>query len=197
MDRRSRRSGASRNRINHARRAGSRARVASQGATSSRAYPLQRRPTARISPKARRLAKELGVDIATVRGSGADGEILASDVQARRSARTFDWQRKEIDATSKFLPPSAASWPSAPPRAGPPFLISSSAVRSTRPRSMSTATRVVAEIEQSHGVRVTHTDLLVAMTARVLLKHPPTQRQLERRGHSPPRSGAHGHRHRG
>src|SRR5579863_5822408 len=37
---------------------------------------------ARISPKARRLAKELGVDIATVRGSGPGGEILASDVQA-------------------------------------------------------------------------------------------------------------------
>src|SRR5271165_4862491 len=35
-----------------------------------------------ISPRARRLAKELGVDIATVRGSGPGGEILASDVQA-------------------------------------------------------------------------------------------------------------------
>src|SRR5208337_2095346 len=38
--------------------------------------------SARISPKARRLAKELGVDIATVGGSGPGGEILASDVQA-------------------------------------------------------------------------------------------------------------------
>src|ERR1700747_459767 len=38
--------------------------------------------SSRISPKARRLAKELGVDIATVRGSGPSGEILASDVQA-------------------------------------------------------------------------------------------------------------------
>ena len=38
--------------------------------------------SARISPKARRLAKELGVDIATIRGSGPGGEILASDVEA-------------------------------------------------------------------------------------------------------------------
>src|SRR5579864_7446250 len=38
--------------------------------------------SAKISPKARRLAKELGVNLATVRGSGAGGEILASDVQA-------------------------------------------------------------------------------------------------------------------
>src|SRR5579863_7833441 len=42
--------------------------------------------TARISPKARRLAKELGVDVATVRGSGSDREILASDIQAAASA---------------------------------------------------------------------------------------------------------------
>ena len=41
----------------------------------------------RISPKARRLAKEHGVDIATLRGSGADGEILAADIlDAARSA---------------------------------------------------------------------------------------------------------------
>src|ERR1700736_1405533 len=38
---------------------------------------------AKISPKARRLAKELGVDVTTLRGSGPGGEILASDVQAR------------------------------------------------------------------------------------------------------------------
>src|SRR6266536_1191760 len=35
----------------------------------------------RISPKARRLAKELGVDAAALRGSGPDGEIVAEDVQ--------------------------------------------------------------------------------------------------------------------
>src|SRR5262252_3367054 len=38
--------------------------------------------SARISPKARRLAKELGVDIAKVQGSGPGGEILVCDVQA-------------------------------------------------------------------------------------------------------------------
>jgi pyruvate dehydrogenase E2 component (dihydrolipoamide acetyltransferase) len=32
--------------------------------------------------------------------------------------------------------------------------------------------RIVAEIEASHQVRITHTDLLVALSARVLLKHP-------------------------
>jgi pyruvate dehydrogenase E2 component (dihydrolipoyllysine-residue acetyltransferase) len=32
--------------------------------------------------------------------------------------------------------------------------------------------RIVTEIENSHQVRVTHTDLLAALVARVLLKHP-------------------------
>src|SRR5690242_13479951 len=34
----------------------------------------------RISPKARRLAKEHNVDIGALRGSGPDGEILAADI---------------------------------------------------------------------------------------------------------------------
>ena len=41
---------------------------------------------ARISPKARRLAKELGVDVSRLRGSGPGGEIVAEDVRRRRKA---------------------------------------------------------------------------------------------------------------
>src|SRR6202043_2606576 len=32
--------------------------------------------------------------------------------------------------------------------------------------------KLVAEIERTHKIRITHTDLLVALTSRVLLKHP-------------------------
>jgi len=38
--------------------------------------------TARISPKARRLAREHGVDLSRVRGSGSEGEIQAEDILA-------------------------------------------------------------------------------------------------------------------
>src|SRR3984885_185039 len=41
-----------------------------------------------ILPKARRLAKENGVDITCLQGSGAGGEILASDVMAAAESRS-------------------------------------------------------------------------------------------------------------
>jgi pyruvate dehydrogenase E2 component (dihydrolipoamide acetyltransferase) len=43
---------------------------------------------ARISPKARRLAREHGVDIGTIKGSGPGGEILADDILKAASAGT-------------------------------------------------------------------------------------------------------------
>src|SRR5882672_2015682 len=42
----------------------------------------RRTDTARISPKARRLAQERGVDIGRLKGSGPGGEILADDILA-------------------------------------------------------------------------------------------------------------------
>jgi len=42
---------------------------------------------AQISPKARRLAKELGVEIAGIQGTGPDGTITSEDVQAAATAK--------------------------------------------------------------------------------------------------------------
>jgi len=127
---------------------------------------------ARISPKARRLAKELGVDIATVRGSGPGGEILASDVQAPGAAGTSS-TASPVKSSSLEVPTTLGrlmaerttqSWTTIPH-----FFVTrdvdASALNSYREK-------VVGEIEREHKIRVTHTDLLVALVARVLLKHP-------------------------
>jgi pyruvate dehydrogenase E2 component (dihydrolipoamide acetyltransferase) len=127
--------------------------------------------SAKISPKARRLAKELGVDLATVLGSGAGGEILASDVQAAASApaaRDAEKKSGSIEVPSSLgrimAERTTQSWTTVPH-----FFVSreieATALNEYRER-------IVPEIERSHQVRITHTDLLVALVARVLLKHP-------------------------
>jgi len=128
--------------------------------------------SAKISPKARRLAKELGVDIAVVHGSGPGGEILASDVQAAASAPAGAMASEERSA--KLEAPTSLgrimaerttqSWTTVPH-----FFVSreidATALNEYREH-------VVGEIERTHQVRVTHTDLLVALVARALQKHP-------------------------
>ena len=147
-----------------------------------------RRPDpARLSPKARRLAKELGVDVSRLRGSGPDGEIVADDVQAAAKS-----------ASAAPAAPSAA----APPAAGPPraersrrtieiaqldrppdgraddaelddgaALLRDARGRRQRARRAS-AQKLGPAIERSRGVKLTYTDLLAALVARVLKQHP-------------------------
>jgi pyruvate dehydrogenase E2 component (dihydrolipoamide acetyltransferase) len=127
---------------------------------------------AKITPKARRLAKELGLDVATIHGSGPGGEILASDVQSA-AAPASRVARQEQKAGKLEVPSSigrlmaermAHSWTTVPH-----FLVTrevdAGALNLERER-------LLPQIERTHGVRLTHTDLLVAISARVLLRHP-------------------------
>jgi pyruvate dehydrogenase E2 component (dihydrolipoamide acetyltransferase) len=150
------------------------ARVVSQTRTESVPAPPSQpvASNARISPKARRLAKELGVEISTLRGSGPGGEILASDVQAAVPASPGSAAPGKESSTLE-VPTSIGrlmaerttqSWTTVPH-----FFVSreldATALKQHRER-------LVAEIERSHGIRITHTDLLIALVARTLLKHP-------------------------
>ena len=148
---------------------------------------------ARISPKARRLAREHGVDIAGLRGSGRNGEILADDIV-----------KAAASGASRAAAP-AASRPAAAPVAARPSAPAAPRVPSTDDGSVSSIGRIMAErttqswttvphfflmrdvdatglnaarerripvIERSHGVKVTHTDLIVAAVARSLRQFP-------------------------
>lgn len=124
---------------------------------------------AKISPKARRLAKELGIDLGAVKGSGPGGEILASDIQSAHSAgKDSTAQASKIETPSTLARIMAErttqSWTTVPH-----FFVS----RDIDAAAL-TAYRdgIVREVEKSHQVRITHTDLLTALVARVLLKHP-------------------------
>jgi pyruvate dehydrogenase E2 component (dihydrolipoamide acetyltransferase) len=125
--------------------------------------------SAKISPKARRLAKELGVDIARLQGSGPGGEILASDVEAAAGGlASGSTAKKSVEIPTSLgrimAERTTQSWTTIPH-----FFVTrdidAAALNQYRDR-------IVEEIEASENVRVTHTDLLVALVSRVLLKHP-------------------------
>lgn len=137
--------------------------------------PVAERATAegaKVSPKARRLAKEHGVDLSRVRGTGPDGTITGEDILAAAAA-------------------AAPATSAAPPSPEPAALSSIARLMAERTTQSWTTTphfflvrdvdagpllearqRLRPEIERDRTVKVTHTDLLVALVARVLAKHP-------------------------
>src|SRR5580698_2344762 len=116
----------------------------------------------KVSPKARRMAQELGVDLSQVVGTGPGGVISGEDIERAAGAQ-------------KAAP--------APHPAAPATLSSIARLMAERTtQSWTTAPHffLVREIDASgliaarekHGKAVTHTDLLVALIARTLVKHP-------------------------
>jgi pyruvate dehydrogenase E2 component (dihydrolipoamide acetyltransferase) len=121
-----------------------------------------------ISPKARRVAKELGVDIARVRGTGPGGAITTEDVQAFASAKDGSHAAAEGEARSQvarlMAERTTQSWTTVPH-----FFV----VRDADAGALQLAQeRLAPQTEKAHGVRATITDLLIALVARVLTKHP-------------------------
>ncbi len=117
----------------------------------------------KISPKARRLAGERGVNLSDVRGSGASGEILASDILAAAESKP-----PAVDSGSpisrRMAERTTQSWTTVPH-----FFI----VREVDAVALNEARQKLGpKIEQSRGVKLSYTDLLVALVARVLQKHP-------------------------
>ena len=146
---------------------------------------------AKISPKARRLAREHGVDIARLRGSGPGGEILADDILKAAQAASGP---AGVAAPAAQSTPTPAAPPAAPPpvATGPADAVTSigriMAERTTQSwttvphffvardvdATSLNATRegLIPVIEKSHGVKITHTDLMVSAVARALKQFP-------------------------
>jgi pyruvate dehydrogenase E2 component (dihydrolipoamide acetyltransferase) len=125
----------------------------------------------KISPKARRLAGERGVHLADVRGSGAGGEILASDILAAAESKAASLPAT-VDSGSPIsrlmAERTTQSWTTVPH-----FFV----VREVDAGALNEARQKLgpeiekSRIEESRGLKLTHTDLLVALVARVLQKH--------------------------
>jgi pyruvate dehydrogenase E2 component (dihydrolipoamide acetyltransferase) len=119
----------------------------------------------KISPKARRLASELRVHLEDVRGSGTGGEILASDILVAAKSQAGASLVDSGSHISRLMAErTTQSWTTVPH-----FFV----MREVDAGVLNEARQKLApEIEKSRGVKLTHTDLLAALVARVLMKHP-------------------------
>jgi pyruvate dehydrogenase E2 component (dihydrolipoamide acetyltransferase) len=123
-----------------------------------------------ISPKARRLAKELGVDIGTIRGTGLDGTITSEDVQRAADAKggSVAAAPAGVEALSQvarlMAERTTQSWTSVPHF----FLVRDVGCGEL----MAVQKKLGAEALKSQGAEPTITDLLIGILARVLAKHP-------------------------
>ena len=155
--------------------------AAAAAANASAAAPAAAASSTRISPKARRLAREHGVDVSRVRGTGGEGEILAEDILAFVAAGVSaphaagpakdENPRAEARATQTLsqvarlmAERTTQSWTTAPH-----FFVT----REIDARGLlSTREKLGPAIEKESGVKLSHTDLLVAAVAHALEKHP-------------------------
>ncbi len=140
--------------------------AATEPGTSAQSAALPTAQPVRISPKARRLAGERGVDLAHVRGSGPGGEILASDILAAAYSKAVA-ASIAVDRGSTvsrlMAERTTQSWTTVPH-----FFV----VREVDAGALNEARQKLGpEIERLRGVKLTHSDLLVALVARVLQKH--------------------------
>jgi pyruvate dehydrogenase E2 component (dihydrolipoamide acetyltransferase) len=108
-----------------------------------------------ISPKARRLANELGVDITTVAGTGSDGMITSEDVQTAHKAGS------SLPAIARIMAEKTTqAWTQIPH-----FFL-------TRELDATALNEARAKLSPGVATKLTHTDLLTQIVAKVLMKHP-------------------------
>jgi pyruvate dehydrogenase E2 component (dihydrolipoamide acetyltransferase) len=119
-------------------------------------------PSPRLSPKARRLARERGVDTARLHGSGPGGAVLATDVLAVQAATPIAETPGSVGRL--MAERTSQSWTTVPH-----FFVTREANASGL---VEVRERLTPAIEQKSGVKLTHTDLLLALVARVLKNHP-------------------------
>jgi pyruvate dehydrogenase E2 component (dihydrolipoamide acetyltransferase) len=148
------------------------ATVSSVVQASTNSSPVIAASSGQISPKARRMAKEAGIDLASVRGSGPGGEVLASDIQALVDAKAGGVaapppaaQQPTLTSIHRLMAErTTQSWTTVPH-----FFVQ----RHVDATSLNQARAALgALVQQSHGVKLTHTDLLIAAVARTLANHP-------------------------
>ncbi|MBU2611347.1 MAG: 2-oxo acid dehydrogenase subunit E2 [Chloroflexi bacterium] len=112
------------------------------------------------SPKARRMATEMGLDVATLTGSGPDGAVLAADVLSAPTTLPAASSLTLSNAWHIMAQRVTQSWTSAPHF----YLL--------RDVNASRLAAWRSRVQEQTGLKVTYTDLLVRLVASALRTHP-------------------------
>lgn len=121
----------------------------------------------RISPRARRLAQEKGIDISLVEGSGPGGAITEEDVIGYVGAATSDIKGEVLSL--KPIQRIAAERLTESFTSVPHFYLRVEVLAS---RLLEMREELLPAIKESSGVRLTITDLLLNILAKTLKDHP-------------------------
>lgn len=149
------------------------ARATSATQAASAAAPAQLKQSAspavtQISPKARRLAKELGVEIGQIHGTGPGGTITSEDVQAAANAKgstapAAPAAGESLSQIARLMAErTTQSWTSVPH-----FFL----VQTVDAGALTDMQKKLSQ-GSAAGSAPTITDLLIGLLARVLEKHP-------------------------
>ncbi len=132
-------------------------------------------------PAARRLARELGVDLRTVEGTGPGGRIQSADVQRAAEAMRAPGEVPARWAIRRRVPLTGmrraiAERMTRSVREAPQFTVS---VDVDMGRALAVVEELSAWAEREEGVRVTLTALLIRACAWALRRHPALNATLE------------------
>lgn len=129
----------------------------------------------RATPLAKKWARKLGVGLASVKGSGKRGRIHAVDVKAAAGAAPTPSAGVEPPAEEERLVPLtgmrrtiAANMLASKLEAAQAYM----ALKADATRLKAFRRRLLPEVEERHGARLTFTDLLLKITGQALLRHP-------------------------
>ncbi len=135
-------------------------RVAAAVPTAAAPPAASRRRLA--SPKARRVAQSLGVDLQALAGSGPNGAVVAADVEAAGTARRGAEANLEVGRVWRLMAErTSSSWQEIP------HFALERHVDATQLERRRTAAR-----QSPGGEATSHTDLLVHLCAEALRRHP-------------------------
>ena len=139
--------------------------TSSSGASVAGVVPALASRDVRISPKARRLAAEKGVDLASVTGTWPGGEILGADILAAagRAEEPVAPRAESLSPIARLMAErTAQSWTTIPH-----FVVA----RDVDATALNQARLELGPAVERRGAALSHTDLLVALVARVLARH--------------------------